>query len=518
MFSHFRFPLSFPRLSWFAALAALPLTVTAVPVGTTSTATSSPALNPHIGVTTHFVRKMKAFQHWDPDVYIPLIADLGAGWVRDEIVWAWMEKSRGNYEIPAKDRKWLDLAERHGIKVILTLSASNGKLYEDPYDPDAYAKAAAFLATELKGKLHAIEVLNEPYHWYAKAYGEGTTLGGDLYGRDKNGEEESWLKRYVVLLNKTAEAVKAANPDMKVIGLGGFPAMNMRMITMGLSSQVDGITLHPYSYRITPEIVPYATSEENFKRNGGRQTADTEGTFASLIRYSREFSAKHNGPKETWLTEWGWSTKRDAVDTRSNFSGFTEEAQAAYTLRRFMEGQGLGVEVSTMYSLLDNRNSWRTPERSEFFSDDNFGLLRDDGTPKPAFAAVRRLARETIGLTPGGKLRYTLTATTKRPDHQVFAARDGTRLRAPDRVISYQFTDAAGRPVIAFWSMERISDQSPRSADLEIDVSLEEIHAEAFDLLTGRIYEPVATEKEGKLFFKDIAVPPHPVLLRLLPR
>ncbi len=461
---------------------------------------------------------MKAFHHWDPKVYIPLIADLGAGWVRDEIVWSFMEKTKGVYEIPPKDRAWIDLAAHHGIKIILTLSASNGKHYKDPYDPDAYAKAAAFLARELSGKLHAIEVLNEPFHWYAKAYGEGTTLGGDLYGRDAKGNEESWLGRYVQLINKTAEAVKAANPDVKVIGLGGFPAMNMRMIAKGLSPKIDGITLHPYSYRITPEIVPYAASEENFKRNGGRQTADAEGTFASLIRYSREFSATHNGPRETWLTEWGWSTKRDTPASRSNFSGFTEEAQAAYIQRRLMEGLGLGVEVSTLYSFLDNKNTWRTPELREFSSDDNFGLLRDDGTPKPAFAAVRRLTRETIGLTPGGKLRYTLTATTQRPDHQVFSARDGTRLRAPDRVISYQFTDADGHPVLAFWSMERISDQSPRPADLEINANPKTIRVQATDLLTGRTYEPPAAEKDGKLFFKDLAAPPHPVLLRLLPR
>ncbi len=461
---------------------------------------------------------MRAFYHWDPQKFIPLIADLGLGWARDEIIWAWMEKEKDAYALPPKDIEWIELANKHGIKIIITLSGGNQKLYKDPYDPDAYAKAAAFLAVRLKNKIHAIEVLNEPFHWYAKSYGEGTTMGGDLYGRNNDGKTESWLGRYVAVLNKTAEAVKRANPEMKVIGLGGFPAMNMRMIEMGLSPHVDGIVLHPYSYRIVPEIVPYAASAENFKRNGGRQTADKEGTFASLIQYSREFSATHNGPKETWLTEWGYTTKRDPAAARSNFSGFTEEAQAAYIQRRFMECLGLGVEVSTVYGLLDNQMSWRKPETQEFNGEDNWGLIRADGSRKPAFEAVKRLARETRGFVINNEVQYAITATTKRSQGWPFKARDGTTLYPPDRIAAYQFKDTNGQSVIAFWSMERISDQSPRPIDLEIDVSPERIHVRALDLFTGRVYEPIASAKDGKLLLKDIAAPPHPVLLRLLPK
>ncbi|EIP98511.1 hypothetical protein OpiT1DRAFT_02968 [Opitutaceae bacterium TAV1] len=483
---------------------------------TTGTPLPSPHVsvhNDHIGVATHFVRKRKML-HWDPQKYIPLIADLGVGWIRDEIMWNRLEVEQGKLKVPDADREWIDLAHEHGLKIIVTLNGSNSLVYgrTDDYEPEAYAKAAAFLARELKDKVRAIEVINEPFNWYARSYFEGTSRGGDLYGLNKDGQPESWLGRYVKLINMTGEAVKAANPDIKVIGFGGFPAMNMRMIEMGISPTVDGVVLHPYSYRTVSEIVPYAASDENFKRNGGRQTADEEGTFTSLIRYSREFSVKHNGPKETWLTEWGWTTKRDRAGSRSNFAGFTEVAQAAYIQRRFMECLGLGVENSIVYSFMDDRNN--PPETSEFNGEDNFGLIKSDGTPKPAYAAVQRLARATAGFVVSNDIKVSITTPTRRPDGQAFHARDGTVLHAPDRAACYQFKDHDGNTVIAVWSMERISDQSPRPADVEIAVK-PDTAVSATDLMTGRVYPPLTSEKNGHLFLKDFGLPPHPVLIRL---
>ncbi len=506
----------FQKILAVGFLAASGTFLSGASAATSEEADNSPpqALNQHLGASTHFVRKMRAFWHWDPEKYMPIVADMGLGWVRDEIIWSWMEKEKGVYKLPAKDIQWLDLAKKHGIKVIVTLSASN-PLYEDRYDADGYAQASAYLAKEYGDRIQAIEVLNEPFHWYAKTYGEGTTQGGDLYGLNEDGEPESWLRRYVKLLNTTAEAVKAVNPDMKIIGLGSFPAMNMRMIEMGISSDVDGVVLHPYSYRIVPEVVPYVASKENYIRNGGRQTADEDGTFASLIRYSEAFSAKHHGPPETWLTEWGFTTKRDGAGARSNFTGMTEEAQASYIQRRMLECLGLGVEVSTVYTLVDSQMSWRKPDSQEFVGEDNWGLIKADGTFKPSYYAVKRLARATAGFVISDAVEFTMEKTTERARGWPFEARDGTVLYAPDRIATYQFKNAEGEPVIAFWSMERISDQPPRPADLEINVDPERVGFEATDLLTGRVYEPAATEKDGKLFFKNIAVPTHPVLLRL---
>jgi hypothetical protein len=48
------------------------------------------------------------------------------------------------------------------------------------------------------------------------------------------------------MLNQTAQAVKAANPDLEVIGCGASMPSTYGEIQAGLDPAVDGITDHPY--------------------------------------------------------------------------------------------------------------------------------------------------------------------------------------------------------------------------------------------------------------------------------
>lgn len=472
----------------------------------------NPELNYNMGVATHFVRKGN-MRHHDPVKYMPMVAELGVGWIRDEIMWNQVEQEKGQYSIPELSTEWIDLANRHGLKIIVVFSGGNTRLYpDDPFAPDAYAKAVAFVAKELRGKIHALEIVNEPFGHYAAAYGQGTKKGGTWYGRDKDGSTSDWVKRYVVLLNKAAAAIKAVNPDIKVIGLGSAPQVNYQQIALGVSPNVDGITAHPYSYRTPPEIVPYPGTPANRKRDGFVVT-DEAGTFSSLIEKYREWSAKHKGPREIWLTEWGYTTYLEGT-ARTNYSGFTEEAQAAYSQRRFLEGLGLGVDVSCQYVFLDKKHDTKgyDPRNSEH----NFGLLRHDGTPRPVYHAVQRVAKSTLGFTPvsgadalGVKIQPFSDRTERHP-----VVWDGDELPAPNRIASYQFRDKDGRPVIALWSMERVRDLNPRAADIEIDISPDS-KIEVLDLMTGDRYAPEAKAKHGRLTLPLFQVPTHPILLHV---
>ena len=57
-----------------------------------------------LGVDTHFS------QNWDPTAIMPLIAQSGFGWIKDEIFWSEFEKSKGVYEVPWKVQNWIILA------------------------------------------------------------------------------------------------------------------------------------------------------------------------------------------------------------------------------------------------------------------------------------------------------------------------------------------------------------------------------------------------------------------------
>lgn len=460
------------------------------------------ALNYRIGVATHFSHKTPWMHPWDAERHLPMIADLGVGWIRDEIVWREVEPTPGNYTLSEKSRRWIDLANSLGLKIIICFADRN-LAHKDPFDPEAYARAAAWLARELDGKIHAIEILNEPFGYYAAEYNEGHRKGGTWYGREKDGSVSPWMARYVRLLNTAADAIKAANPRIPVIGLGNTAPENYQQIAMGISRNVDGITDHPYSFRAPPEIIGHRDTPD-YRRRVGFAVADAEGSFASLVRMYREHLKKHNGPDQLWFTEFGHTTYLEG-DPQKKFlyAPVTESAQAKYLLRRYMESLALEIAVSIQYAFLDDQISG-----GEFEAENGFGLIRNDDSPKPAYHAVRRLAHATRGFASGASVEIAVSP---------FSTRSEAPQPALNRILSYPFTDTQGRTVFAIWSAERPSDLSPRSAKITITVDPKSCTLEVLDLMTGQVSAPAFSQDQGQMILNQFAVPDYPVLLRLLP-
>lgn len=462
-------------------------------------ATASPELDDRVGVATHFGNTGRYVDNWDIDLLIPKVVELGAGWIRDDFYWSGYEKTKGEYSIPPRARRWIDAAHAAGLKIILVFNGSN-KLYSDPYDPQAYAAAAAHLAGELQGKVQCIEILNEPHN-----FGFSKTYGGTWNGLQPDGSDSPWIAKYVALINAAAPAIKAANPDVKVIGLGSVAPANFRMLALGIHPAVDGMVDHPYSLRTVPELVPYAASPGMLKRDG-LATADERGTFASQMRLYRETSAARRGPRELWLTEWGFPAYQE--NKPSLFAGFTREAQAKYVQRRLAETLALGVEFSAIYALKDDGANLHDAEH-------NFGLLALDNTPKPAFDAARRvitLLRPCRPLADAPEIN-TFVQNTRTDEWPV--TWDGSRLAAPGSVQTHAFADAQNRPLLVVWSAERAGgDLQPRLADIEIVADWPSESVVATDLLTGETCELAAQRKPGRLMLKAVCVPDHPVAIR----
>ncbi|MDP0496332.1 MAG: hypothetical protein Q7Q73_09005 [Verrucomicrobiota bacterium JB024] len=465
--------------------------------------------NYKMGVATHFARKVDWMRPWEPSVLIPQIAELGVGWIRDEIMWYRVETKKGEYQVPAQTLEWLELANAHGLKVVACFAGEN-PLYDDHFDPEAYAKAAAWLAQELKGKVHAIEILNEPMSYYAAYYGEGGMRGGNWWGLDDAGDVYPWVRRYVRLLNASAEAIKTSNSDMPVIGLGAITPINFHMLQLGISPQVDGITIHPYSFRTPPEVIPWKPTPE-FRQRHGFAVADSDSTFASMIDRYHEFSAQHGGPAQLWLTEWGYTTFREGATGKDYlYSGFSEEAQAKYTLRRFMECLALNIELSIQYAFMDDQH-----EGGQLNCESGFGLIRADHSRKPAFEVVQRLARTTVDYIPDDSLGVVVRPFSDRSEDRPLSW-EGAPLPALQDIRHYQFLDAEGQSVIAIWSSERLSDLNVRATDIHISGVSPGVRVEAYDLYTGQAMALSGVQQDGDhVVLSAFPVPPYPVLITL---
>ena len=454
-----------------------------------------------MGVCTHFGLRGKYVEVWQPDELIPLIDELGVGWVRDELNWARYEASPGVYGLPEREREWIDALHARGIKIILVLNTGRGgnPAYSLPFDAEAYAKAAASLAREVEGKVQAIEILNEPY-----TFGFRQHHGGKWNGMEADGSDSPWIGAYVRLANLAAVAIKEAVPEMKVIGLGSTAPANFRMIRQGIVPQIDGVVDHPYSFRTVPEILPFAASDGIIKRDGFA-TADRKGTFASQMELYRQETAARGKRCELWLTEWGFPTYQE-TKAGLQYAGYNEDAQAKYSLRRFMEGFSLGIEVSVIYAL---KNDGTDPHEAE----NNFGLLDFQNRPKPVYHAVRRLA--------GFMAPYR--ADPRPPEISVFTfnirtdqwpiAWDGGRLAAPGVVARHAFRDQEGRLMVALWSTERPGDLQPQVADVEVVPGSPVGSVVAHDLFTGQSRDLKFERRGDRIWLPKVTVPAHPVAL-----
>lgn len=340
--------------------------------------------NDKLGICAHFD------QGWNINL-MDDIAKLNVGWIRDGIEWSAVEKSKGIYVIPPEKLVWIKHAHIKHLKLLLILNGSNN-LYEDIYNKAAFSNFAIFMAKTLQNDVDAFEILNEPANFgFSKFY------GGTWNGIEGDKSTSNWVVKYNQLLNFTALKIKTVNSKVKVIGLGSVPPVNFKQISLGINAAVDGIADHPYSD--LPETVQFNSSKEVIERDG-IATADLKGTFKSQIILYNKQSALHKGPKEIWLTEFGFPTYIGAK--KSLLEPVTEEQQCKYLLRRCIESLGLNVNHSFYYTLTDG------PDRSN--PEDNFGLLRANGSEKQSYKALKTLASVINGYDVNNKANLTIKA------------------------------------------------------------------------------------------------------------
>jgi hypothetical protein len=403
-----------------------------------------------IGVCTHFS------QNWSTELVMPLIAQSGAGWIRDDFGWAGMEPTRGSYRVPAKAKAWIQAAHAAGLKIDLILAYGN-PAYADHYDTAAYAKAAGWLARELANDIQAIEILNEPNN-----FGFRDAYGGQWNGREGNGSVSPYLQKYVQILNAAAKEIKLANPNMAVIGLGTPPPASFRMIALGLAPQVDGLTDHPYGKEM-PEVVPYANTPYFLLRDG-IATADANGTLASQVSMFRTQAKKYGATEKIWHTEWGYSTEQ----SKSGKPVISEDTQAIYILRRILESEAIGVEHTFVYDFKDDG-------ADPYSNEQNFGLIHNDLSAKPAYYALQRVTSTLAGMSAA--------APAKQATIEIEPAAKPGRLGSR----CYTFSSSNGATtVVAFWDVKPWDPNTrPANATITVPVTGAARHVYLYDLLSG---------------------------------
>ena len=152
---------------------------------------------------------------------------------------------------------------------------------------------------------------------------------------------------------------------------------------------------------------------------GGKMPTGDE--YGQSTRATMKSAASNSANKSVMFTETGY---HNALETDKDHAPTSEAVTAKYLPRMFFEHFNMGVPRTYLYELIDSKSKNRTtnPEAS-------FGLLRHDGSEKPAFRAIENLTKLLSDAGPSFNpeaLSFALSGNTDDVHHTLLQKRDGT--------------------------------------------------------------------------------------------
>ena len=318
------------------------------------------ALRPGVGVQFHCTWGQTDAKR---NAIASKLAAAGLKSVRIDIAWPSLQPSRAHrvsgWYAAVADR-CVNLARSKGMEVLGTLLwtpgwANRGRDGGTPPSRAAdFAWIAHWAARHFRGRVAAWEIWNEPN---VSRFWKGSP------------------RRYVRLLRAAYPAIKAGDRNAKVV-FGGVTHNDDRWLAAayaaGAHGAFDVMATHPY------QGVGDAAPE----------TADTGGdwwlfTHAPAVH---DLMARHgDGAKPIWFTEFGWSVHPNGPGLALWQRGVTPEEQAAYLSRAITLARLRYPYVEKAFWYKDAAR----PGEDEIEA--GYGLLRDDLSPRPAYAALKAL-------------------------------------------------------------------------------------------------------------------------------
>ena len=283
----------------------------------------------------------------------------GFRFVRTDLLWAEVEKD-GHYDFAAFDQLMHSLERRRmGLLWVLDYGhpMHGGDYPKSDEDFAAYGRYAAAAVAHFRGPNARFEIWNEP------------NLTRFLRSPEV----------YPKLLGTALDAIRRSDPETPV-STGGTSGFDLPFLTSLLASgaahKASAVAVHPY--RDTgPET---ATADVLLLRDLIRRTSRTDLAI--------------------WNTEWGYSSAVTAANgvRQDGHSEAARKRQAVLTIRECLTVLALRLPVGVVYDLRDDGSN-------PFDREQNFGLLNQDNSEKPAMIALRVLRSTTSGHTYSGLIR-----------------------------------------------------------------------------------------------------------------
>lgn len=306
----------------------------------------APAEEPFIiGVATDLMNKAAS-----PARTLQLLEDAGVDSVRDDAWWPVAEPQRGALRIDPAWQTYVSKAREHRLRPLLVLGYGSPFYdnYAKPRQPqvrDAFGNYVSFVSRELSANVDFYEIWNE---W------------------DKeNPAAEEFSLDYSQLVEDSARRIRQQKKPQTILA-GAVTSQGLdlgfadRLIESGVLQHADGLSLHPFVYC----------------RHDERRTP--ERWMAWLRWIDSDLRTLAARPVPLYLSRMGWPSNNGKC-------GLSEQTQAAYLARSFFLAQTLPDIKGLWWAGLFDGSDRRDPQQ-------NFGLFREDLTPKPAYLTLKAIS------------------------------------------------------------------------------------------------------------------------------
>ncbi len=188
------------------------------------------------------------------------------------------------------------------------------------------------------------------------------------------------------------------------------------------SLAVDGPTLTSEgAYNSVGDLssfVDYGAMNNYYSGRNPGTSGWADNGYGSLAR-NVELAHTYSGSKPVITTETGY---HNTVNTTDGHRGVPEDVAGKYIPRLCLEQFNYGIPRTLIYEFINTYN-----DPNSLYQ--NFGLLRNDGSEKPAFTALKNLI--SLLKDPGatftpGALDYALSGNTTDIHHTLLQKRNGT--------------------------------------------------------------------------------------------
>ncbi len=304
-------------------------------------------------------------------------------WMRDELLWGDVEKTKGELKLPF-NASWIDKANEQGIKPLVILAFGNpiyeaGKVSQEDIDKGAFSNCAIpvrdgqnettlddeyfdafiryvdFISKEMAGKVGVYEIWNEPD---IKAFNA----------------KDATAKDYTQLLKEAYSIIKKNDPNVKIAGgaLAYSGDFLEEMLKAGAGEYMDILSIHYYLSKSAPE-------------KNARERLDEKRKILKRLGYD-------NMP--IWVTETGWANSDVDELTQAKYIVRNAALYEDFLLDNHIQGQYISYELHD--SNVTNEQLGGAAYES------SLGLVRYDYTPKISAKAVSIYNK----LTADKKLEY----------------------------------------------------------------------------------------------------------------